>query len=86
MFRTVMSFNRLALESQQVIMLRMMALGSNSPSARKEATRMVAEKFEAGSEAALQLMMGASPEAVLKGYNKKVSANLKRLRRASRKR
>lgn len=81
-----MDFNRLAFESQQVILLRLMAIGSGSPSARREATRMVSEKIEAGSEAALKLMMGGTPESVLKGYNKKVSANLRRLRRSSRRR
>jgi hypothetical protein len=69
----------LAAESQQVIGLRLMKLAMGGPKAKAEATLMVAEKVAAAGVAAGNLMSGASSESVVRGYRKKVRANVRRL-------
>lgn len=71
----------LAFESQQVIWMRSMQFAVGGPKAKVEAQRMVAEKVAAGMQASGQLMMGASPDQVMKGYRRKVRANVRRLSR-----
>jgi hypothetical protein len=69
----------LAAESQAVIALRMMKLAGGGTAAGEEAQRMTLEKVAAMAEAGARLMAGGSPESVVKGYRRKVRANLRRL-------
>jgi hypothetical protein len=69
----------LAAEVQQVMWLRMMRLGAGGRSAEREASRMVSEKFTAAAQASALLMRGGTPDGVVKGYRRKVRANLRRL-------
>lgn len=69
----------LALESQQVIGLRLTKLALGGPAASREAARMVIEKATALGEAATKIATGGTAHAVVKGYRKKVRANRRRL-------
>jgi hypothetical protein len=69
----------LAAESQQVIWLRLAKLGAGGSDVGTEAHLMVTEKLAAATDAAGRLMMGASPDSVVRGYRKKVRANMRRL-------
>lgn len=81
MFRTWYQFNMLALESQQVILLRMMKLAGGGPKARREAALMLREKVDAASQSSLRLAGGASVDSVVHAYRRKVRANARRLSR-----
>lgn len=72
----------LAMESQQVIGLRMAKLALGDAAAQAEAQRMVSEKITAASEAALLLATGGSTQKVIAGYRRKVRANVRRLSKA----
>ena len=69
----------LALETQQVIGLRLLKLTLGGPAATREANRMVAEKTIAFGEAAAKVAIGGTTRSVVKGYRKKVRANRRRL-------
>ena len=69
----------LALEAQTVIGLRLMKLAWGGPAAQIEAQQMVSEKISASIEAAGNLMMGGSPDAVIARYREHVAANTERL-------
>ena len=69
----------LAFESQQVVGLRLMKLAFGGPAAHTEMNHMVAEKIAAANRATGRLMMGASPDSVVRGYRKTVKANARRL-------
>lgn len=69
----------LAMESQQVIGLRLTKLAAGGPAAEVEAHRMVSEKIAAANEAALLMAMGGSTAKVVAGYRRKVRANARRL-------
>jgi hypothetical protein len=71
----------LAMESQQVIGLRMAKLAAGGRAAEAEAHRMVSEKIAAANEAALLMAMGGSTAKVVAGYRRKVRANARRLAR-----
>ena len=71
----------LAAEAQQVIWLRSMKLAAGGTSARREARRMMTEKAVAAGCESGRLIMGASAHSVVKGYRKRVKANLRRLSR-----
>jgi hypothetical protein len=58
----------LALESQEVIGLRLMKLALGGRAASREATRMVTEKVAALGEAAVKVATGGTAHAVVKGY------------------
>jgi hypothetical protein len=79
MFKSWHNLAMLAAESQQVIWLRTMKLAAGGPKAKREARRMVSEKVVAASAEAGRLMMGATPDSVVKRYRRKVKANLRRL-------
>ncbi len=70
----------LGLESQSVVWTRMsqMSLGQGSPA---ENLRMVTEKVAAFGEAATTVAMGGTPHKVVRGYRRRVRANIKRLGR-----
>ena len=69
----------LALESQQVIGLRLLKLTLGGAAASRETNRMVAEKVTAFGEAAAKVATGGTTRSVVKGYRKKVRANRRRL-------
>lgn len=69
----------LAMESQQVIGLRLAMLAMGDRAAQVEAQRMVSEKIMAANEAALLLATGGSTARVVAGYRRKVRANARRL-------
>jgi len=79
-FRLSVETTMLALEAQAVIWTRMtqIALGQGSPA---ENLRMVTEKIAAYGEAATIIATGGTAHRVVKGYRRKVRANIKRLRR-----
>ena len=70
----------LGLEAQSVMWTRMtqIALGQGSPA---ENLRMVTEKVTAFGEAAAIISSGGTAHKVVKGYRRKVRANIKRLGR-----
>lgn len=72
----------LAMESQQVIGLRLAKLSLGDAAAQAEAHRMVSEKITAAGEAALLLATGGSTRKVIAGYRRKVRANVRRLSKA----
>ena len=69
----------LALETQQVIGLRLLKLTLGGPAASREANRIMAEKLIAFEEAAAKVATGGTTRSVIKGYRKKVRANRRRL-------
>jgi hypothetical protein len=69
----------LAMESQQVIGLRLAKLSLGGAAAQAEAQRMVTEKIVAANEAALLIATGGSTARVVAGYRRKVRANARRL-------
>ena len=73
----------LAVESQQVIALRMMRLAGGGKMAEAEIQRMTAEKVTAMTEAGVKLMTGGSADSVVSDYRRKVRANRRRLTKNS---
>jgi hypothetical protein len=71
----------LAIESQQVIALRMAKLSLGGAVASKEATRMISEKVIALHQVAAHTANGGSAHSVVKKYRKKVRSNRHRLAR-----
>jgi hypothetical protein len=69
----------LALESQQVIGLRLLKLSFGGAAVSREANRMVDEKVKAFGEAAANVVTGGTTRSVVKSYRKKVQANRRRL-------
>jgi hypothetical protein len=69
----------LALESNNVIALRMIRLAAGGSDAAHEAHLMVNEKIDAMFEAWQSLWTGAAPITVIDGYRTRVAANAKRL-------
>jgi len=78
--KLAMETNRLALESQVVIWTRLtqIAHGQGTPA---ESMLMVTEKMAAFAEATATVATGGSAHKVVKGYRKRVRANVRRLRR-----
>ncbi|PVE21286.1 hypothetical protein DC522_27420 [Microvirga sp. KLBC 81] len=78
--KLAMETNRLAVESQIVIWTRLtqIALGRGTPA---ESMLMVTEKVAAFAEASVTVASGGSAHKVIKGYRKRVRANVQRLRR-----
>ena len=77
--KVALDTSMLALESQQVIGLRLLKLTLGGAAASREANRMVAEKVIAFGEAAAKVATGGTTRSVVKGYRKKVRANRRRL-------
>lgn len=70
-----------ALEAQQVIWLRALKIMAGGPEAQREVIKMTTEKLDAAQHAYGSLLLGATPEKVLRSYRSKVRANLRRLSR-----
>jgi len=72
----------LAMESCQVIWLRLAKLASADPAACDEAQLMVNEKINASFEAIASLQAGASAASIVDRYRQHVAANARRLQPA----
>lgn len=81
MFKAWADLTMLALESQQVIALRMVKLACGGLGAASEMQRMTAEKVEAFAHESGQIFRGATNSSVIKRYRKRVRANRRRLLR-----
>ena len=79
MYRSWINLMMLAAESQQVIWLRTIRFAAGGKKAKSEARRMVSEKVMAAGMESGRLMLGASPDSVVRNYRKKVKANVRRL-------
>ncbi|MDB5450594.1 MAG: hypothetical protein JWQ52_1722 [Phenylobacterium sp.] len=76
----------LGVESQRVMMLRMMKLAAGGPAAAAEAQLMVAEKMRAAAEMQAQVVTSVmtgkghlAPSRAVASYRRKVRANGRRL-------
>jgi hypothetical protein len=81
MFAPFYSTAMLALESCDVISLRLMKLMAGTSDSRDEAHLMVSEKVHAMFEAGASLMAGGTTSSVVNRYREHVAANAKRLSR-----
>ncbi|SFM93644.1 hypothetical protein [Methylobacterium pseudosasicola] len=79
MYNPFLSSFMLAIESRDVIELRLVRLAWGGREGRAEAQSMVTEKMHAAGEAMTTLMLGGSPEAVIARYREHVAFNAKRL-------
>jgi hypothetical protein len=79
MYKSWHNWTMLAIESQQVIALRMMRMAGGGPKAQREANRLVAEKLTAATHATTRLMMGDTPDKVVRAYRTRVRRNARRL-------
>ena len=75
----VIPFLILAVESSDVIALRMMKLMSGDKDALDECHLMIFEKVDAAFEASAGLLAGASGDDVIRRYRQLVAANALRL-------
>ncbi|OAF11788.1 hypothetical protein AYJ54_07980 [Bradyrhizobium centrolobii] len=78
MFHSLMM---LAIEANQVVGLRTMKLMRGGKRAQREAELMVREKIDAALDATARLMAGASGDAIVRRYRRRVAANAKRLKK-----
>jgi hypothetical protein len=69
----------LAIESSEVIRLRLEKFANHEDDAEREVVLMVSEKISAAFEAAASLFFGATPAAIVSRYREHVAANMKRL-------
>jgi hypothetical protein len=81
MFAPYYSTAMLALESCNVIHLRLTMLMAGTSESRDEARLMVSEKVHAMFEAGASLMAGGTTSSVIDRYREHVAANAKRLSR-----
>ena len=80
-FRLWHAMAMLALESSDVIGLRMVRMASGGDIAAKELQLMIAEKLDAGLEANATLLRGGTADAVVHRYREHVTDNARRLSR-----
>jgi len=71
----------LAMESCEVVSLRLAKFAGHGEDSEREATLMVSEKLFAALEAGANWFAGASPAAIVTRYREHVAANAKRLSR-----
>ena len=71
----------LAMESCEVVSLRLAKFAGHDLDSEREATLMVSEKIFAALEAGANWFAGASPAAIVTRYREHVAANAKRLSR-----
>ena len=69
----------LAIESCEVVRLRLEKLANCNGEAEREACLMAGEKIAAAFEAAASWLAGATPAAIIDRYREHVAANLRRL-------
>jgi hypothetical protein len=75
----------LAMESSEVIGLRVVKLAGGGVDAHREAHLIVSEKVDAIFEASARLILGATPIDVAERFREQVAANARRLAPRSRK-
>src|SRR5215813_3528128 len=69
----------LAIETSEVVRLRLEKFGHADAAAGQEAVLMVSEKIAAAFEAAANWLGGAAPAAIIQRYREHVAANARRL-------
>ena len=69
----------LAVESNNVIDIRLRSIATGKVNAKEETRLMVSEKVDAALEAGAMLMNGSRPAEVIDFYRKHVAANAARL-------
>jgi prophage antirepressor-like protein len=69
----------LALESCEVVRLRLEKFAKHDDDAEREACLMVSEKIAAALEAGVNWFCGATPASIIGRYREQVAANAKRL-------
>jgi hypothetical protein len=69
----------LAIESSEVMRLRLAKFAHQDADAEREAVLMMSEKVAAAFEAAANWFAGATPAAIISRYREHVAANAKRL-------
>jgi hypothetical protein len=69
----------LAIEAQNVLVLRLLKCSRGGTGAHREANRMVSEKVEAGIDASILMVMGGTAMDVIGSVRKRVDANGLRL-------
>jgi hypothetical protein len=69
----------LAIESSEVVRLRLEKFAHQDADADREAVLMVSEKVAAAFEAAASWFAGATPATIISRYREHVAANAKRL-------
>jgi hypothetical protein len=73
----------LAVEAQQVVLLRLMKLAQGGAAANTEAVRMVTEKAVVSANVAFGTALGDGPRSAVKKYRSRVRRNARRLSRRS---
>ena len=81
MFKAWSNLAMLALESQQVMALRLMKVAAGGPAAAAEIQLMTVEKLEALAHESGRVLLGASHASVVERYRKRVRSNRRRLTR-----
>lgn len=81
MMKMFFELSMLTFEAQQAMWLRALKLSSGGAAGDREARLMVTEKMAAAQRATIGLLLGAAPVAVVRGYRRKVRANVRRLSR-----
>lgn len=81
MANLLFEISMLAFEAQQAMWLRALKLSTGGAASDREAELMVTEKVVAAQQAAIQMMLGAAPASIIRGYRRKVRANVRRLSR-----
>jgi hypothetical protein len=81
MFTAWADFAMLALESQEVMALRMIKLAAGGSAALEEVQLMTTEKVWAFAHESQRVLAGATHASVLKRYRKRVRSNRRRLSR-----
>ena len=71
----------LAMESCEVVSLRLAKFADRDEDSEREASLMVNEKISAAFEAGANWLAGASPAAIVARYREHVAANARRLSR-----
>ena len=79
MFGPWITVSLLALESSEVIGLRIAKLARGGVDAENEAHLLVNEKIAAAFDAGMRLMCGATSSHVIEGFREQVAANVVRL-------
>ncbi|WP_336812414.1 hypothetical protein [Bosea sp. MMO-172] len=79
MLKLLFEMSMLAFEAQQAIWLRSMKLAAGGTAADREARLMVSEKVSAGQSAIYKAATGSAPVSIVRGYRRKVRANVRRL-------
>jgi hypothetical protein len=86
MFGLWITVSLLALESSEVIGLRVAKLARGGVDAENEAHLLVSEKIAAVFDAGMRLVCGATSSHVIDGFREQVAANARRLSIESQKR